>query len=83
MTDFSSDAEQNPAAKSDGKKLSELFATDPLELTTEDRMEIIEALRRQRTEFIKNERKPKKETKSGTAKKAASDLSIDIGDINL
>ena len=84
MADFSQDAEQNPAADASGKTLAELFASDPMSLTREERGEIIRAMRKQRTEFMQEDAQKKtKQTKKKASKSAADDIDIDLDDIKL
>jgi hypothetical protein len=84
MTDFSEDAEKNPAAQADGKSLAELFASDPLDLTAEDRAVIIKKLRQQRTQHVQEDAEKKtKQTKGAASKQAAQDLNIDVDDIDI
>lgn len=80
MTDYSESAQQNPAAAATGKSLAQLFSTDPLELTEEDREQIITAFRKQRTQFAQESGKKKKASKKKpkAAIEDLGDLDIDI-----
>lgn len=83
MTDYSESAQQNPAAGADGKSLAKLFATDPLELSEQDRMHIVEAFQKERKNFMEKEKGGKK----GRQRKKSQpiqDLDINLDeDINL
>lgn len=87
MTDYTHDASQNPAAEASGKSLGELFRTDPLELTQQDREKIIETFRKERTKFLQQEEGTKK---TGSRNKAASKkpkgsegLDINLDDVEI
>lgn len=75
MTDYSDSAAKNPASEATGKSLAALFASDPLDLTPEDRQKIIESFRKQRTEFVTASKKTKKKTSS---RRGGQKLEIDL-----
>lgn len=84
MTDYSDSAQQNPAAGANGKSLAKLFATDPLELSEQDRMQIVEAFQQERREFMQREKGGKKGSKKKSAARPIQDLDINLDeDINL
>lgn len=75
MTDYSESAQQNPAKESDGKSLAHLFASDPLELSAEERGQIIEKFRQERKTFLQQEATPKRQKGEPKAKQ---DLNLDL-----
>lgn len=84
MTDMTEDAQENPAARADGKSLAELFASDPMELTAEERGIIIKRFQQQRSQFMQEEKnKGTKQKKGDAAKSAAKDIDIDVDDIEI
>lgn len=82
MTDYSDSAGKNPAANAEGKSLAELFRTDPMELTKQDRDKIIATFRQERSKFLQQEEGKKTQGKAAS-KKSGGGINIDLDDVEI
>lgn len=72
-------SDSSPLSEAKPSSLSEIFSRDPLELTRQDRDQVVKELRRARENFEKEDAQPKPSKKS----KLETVEKVNLGDLGL